>query len=146
MTQLAANTPHERAEALIRLTSRLTELLDQETALFEAREPHKAVDLQPEKTRLATLYRAETQRAKAEPSRLAGLPQMLKTQLQDSTKAFELALQRNGAAVEALKTLTEGLVKALADEANRQAQAKSGYGPGAAGQARVGALACNQTA
>ncbi len=146
MTELAAQTPTERAEALIRLTSRLTDLLDQETALFEARTPHKAVDLQSEKTRLATLYRAETQRAKADPARLSGLVPALKAQLQDSTRRFEAALTRNGAAVEALKTLTEGLVKALADEANRQAQAKAGYGPGAAQAARVGALACNQTA
>ncbi len=146
MTELAANSPTDRAEALIKLTSRLAELLDQETAMFEARTPHKAVDLQPEKTRLATLYRAETQRAGADRSRLAGLAPMLKSRLQDSTQRFEAALTRNGAAVEALKTLTEGLVKALADEANRQAQAKAGYGPGAARQARIGALACNQTA
>jgi hypothetical protein len=146
MSELAANTPSERAKALIRLTSRLAELLDQETALFEARTPHKAVDLQAEKTKLATLYRAETQRAKADPSRLSGLQPALKAQLQDSTKRFETSLQRNGAAVEALKALTEGLVKALADEANRQAQAKAGYGPGSGRHARVGAIACNQTA
>ena len=146
MTELAANTPTERAEALIKLTGRLAELLDQETAMFEARTPHKAVDLQPEKTRLATLYRAETQRAGSDRSRLSGLAPMLKARLQDSTKQFEAALKRNGAAVEALKTLTEGLVKALADEANRQAKAKAGYGPGAVRQASIGALACNQTA
>ena len=146
MIELAANTPSERAEALIKLTTRLAELLDQETAMFEARTPHKAVDLQAEKTRLAAIYRAETQRAKADRSRLAGLMPAVKAQLQDSTMRFEAALQRNGAAVEALKSLTEGLVKALADEANRQAQAKAGYGPGAARQASIGALACNQTA
>jgi hypothetical protein len=94
----------------------------------------------------SALYRAETQRAKADPSRLSGLQPALKAQLQDSTKRFETSLQRNGAAVEALKALTEGLVKALADEANRQAQAKAGYGPGSGRHARVGAIACNQTA
>ena len=146
MSELAASTPHERAAALIKLTARLTELLDQETALFEARKPHEAEALQKEKTRLATIYRAETQRASADPSRLSGLPPALKTQLQDNTRRFEAALERNGAAVEALKALTEGLVKSLADEAARQAQAKSGYGPSAARPANIGALACNQTA
>ncbi len=146
MSELAAATPAERAEALTKLTGRLAELLDRETALFEARKPHEAAPFQKEKTRLASIYRAETQRAAADPSRLAGLDKGLKARLQDGTRRFERALERNGAAVEALKTLTEGLVKALADEAARQAQAKAGYGPGAARPAQIGALACNQTA
>jgi hypothetical protein len=145
MSELAANTPTERAEALIRLTGRLTELLDQETACFEARKPHEAVALQSEKARLATVYRTETRLAGQDSSRLSGLSDTLKTRLRDSTTRFEAAVTRNGAAVEALKLLTEGLVKALADEAARQAQAKSGYGPGAA-RTTIGAIACNQTA
>ena len=146
MSELAAATPTERAEALIKLTARLTELLDRETTLFDARRPHEAEPFQKEKTRLATIYRAETQRAGADPSRLAGLTPAQKAQLRDHTHRFETALQRNGAAVEALKTLTEGLVKALADEAARQVQAKSGYGPDADRPGSIGALACNQTA
>lgn len=145
MSELAATTPVERAEALIRLTGRLTELLEQETAFFQARKPHEAVSLQGEKTKLATLYRAETQRAAKDRSRLAGLDPALKARLTDSTTAFEAALKRNGAAVEALKKLTEGLVKALADEAARQKQAGSGYGPGAV-RTSIGALAYDRTA
>lgn len=146
MSELAASTPAERAEGLIRLTGRLTQLLEQETALFEARKPHEAVSLQAEKTKLATLYRAETQRASKDPTRLAGLDGSVKQRLTDSTVAFEDALKRNGAAVEALKTLTESLVKALADEASRQQGAGAGYGPNAARGAGIGALAFNQTA
>ena len=145
MSQLAANTPTERAEALIRLTTRLTELLEQETACFEARKPHEAVGLQTEKTRLATIYRAETRLAGQDKARLAGLAEPLKLKLRENTARFEAALARNGAAVEALKSLTEGLVKALADEAVRQARSKAGYGPGAA-KASIGAMAYNQTA
>jgi len=145
MSELAAHTPAERADALIRLTGRLTELLDQETACFEARKPHEAVALQAEKTRLATIYRTETRLAGQDQSRLAGLSDAAKSRLRDNTERFEAALARNGAAVEALKSLTEELVKALAEEAARQAQSKAGYGPNAA-NARLGAIACNQTA
>ncbi len=145
-TELAAHTPDERAEALVRLTSRLTVLLDQETGLFEARRPHEAVNLQTEKMRLATLYRAETQRAAREPERLAGLAPALKDRLRTATEAFNAALARNHAAVEALKVLTEGLVRAIAEEAARQKQSQAGYGPSAAKYGVVGALACNQTA
>jgi len=146
MTELAATTPSERAEALIRLTSRLTALLEQETALFEARKPHEAVALQTEKTKLATLYRAETQRARKDPSRLSGLAPELKSRLQTATHAFEAALERNGRSVEALKEITEGLVKAIANEAARQKQAQAGYGPGAGSASKIGSLAYNQTA
>lgn len=146
MTELAANTPSERAEALIRLTTRLTELLDQETALFEARKPHEAGALQTEKSRLALIYRAETQQAAKDPNRLAGLAPALKAQLTQTTERFDAALRRNGEAVATLKTLTEGLVKAIADEAARQKQASAGYGPAAGSASRIGALACNQTA
>jgi len=145
MSELAANTPADRAEGLIRLTARLTELLDQETACFEARKPHEAVGLQAEKTRLATIYRTETRLAGQDPARLSGLADALKTRLRENTARFEAALARNGAAVDALKSLTEGLVKALADEAARQAQSKAGYGPNAA-KSGIGAIACNQTA
>lgn len=145
MSELAANTPGERAKALIRLATRLTELLEQETAFFQARKPQDAVGLQAEKTRLATIYRTETRLAKQDPNRLSGLDSTLKLQLRQVTEQFEHALRRNGAAVEGLKVLTEGLVKALADEAARQAQAGAGYGPNVA-KARIGALACNQTA
>ena len=145
MSELAANTPAERADALIKLTDRLTELLDRETACFEARKPHEAAPLQAEKTRLATIYRTETRLAGQDSRRLSGLSEPVKTRLRENTARFEAALARNGAAVEALKTLTEGLVKALADEAARQAQAKAGYGPGAA-KTSIGAMACNQTA
>ena len=144
MTELAAANPTERARALIQLTGRLTELLEQETALFEAHMPHKAVDFQAEKTKLATLYRTETKLAGKDRSRLAGLEPTLKAALKEATWTFEAALARNGAAVEALKTLTEGLVKAIADEAARQQQSRAGYGPGAK-SVGVSALAYNQT-
>lgn len=144
MTELAAANPTERAQALIQLTGRLTELLEQETELFEAHMPHKAVEFQAEKTKLATLYRTETKLASKDRGRLAGLDAALKARLKQSTKTFEAALARNGAAVEALKTLTEGLVKAIADEAARQQQSQAGYGPGAKTPG-VSALAYNQT-
>lgn len=145
MTELAVSTPTERAEALIRLTERLTVLLDQETALFDAKAAHEAAALQPEKSKLATIYRTETRLAAQDKARLAGLAVPLKAKLKAVTVAFETALAKNGAAVEAMKTVTEGLVKALADEAARQAQAKAGYGPSAV-KTHIGALAFNQTA
>jgi hypothetical protein len=60
---------------------------------------------------------------------LSGVDPELKAKLKISTRTFEDALARNGAAVEALKVLTEGLVKAIADEAARQQQSQSRLWP-----------------
>lgn len=147
MSELAATTPLERAHGLLRLTRRLTELLDEETRHFEARRPQDAVPLQTEKMQLANIYRRETLLAAKDSSRLSGVDDVLKAELRDATERFEAAVRTNGAAVEAMKTLTEGIVKAIADAASRQKQAEGGYGPGAARQsARIGAMALNQSA
>lgn len=146
MSELAAASPSERAHALIRLTARLTELFDIETAHFEARQPHKAFDLQDEKMQLANIYRRETQLAAASPERLEGLDMAQKTALRANVERLEAAVQRNGLVVEALKDITEGLVKAIADEAARQQAQNAGYGPQSGRTGHIGAIAVNQTA
>ena len=149
MSTLADQPPVERAETLIRLTRRLTELLDQETALFLARRPLETEDFQHEKTRLATLYRREIGAVKEDPSRLDGVPDSAKRILKDVTERFTQSLQANGIAVETLKTLTEGVVRSVAEEAGRQRDSLTGYGPGVSpGQKPVGApaVAVNRTA
>jgi len=131
MSELAATSPAERAKALIRLTARLTELFETETGYFEARAPHKAFDLQDEKMQLANIYRRETHLAGNDPERLAGLDPELKSRLRTQVEKLETAVQRNGLVVESLKSITEGLVKAIADEAARQRAQNAGYGPNA---------------
>ncbi|AZU04834.1 flagellar basal-body protein FlbY [Glycocaulis alkaliphilus] len=146
MSELAANTPAERAAALVRLTARLTELFDTETAHFEARQPHKAFDLQDEKMQLANIYRRETQLAAGDPERLAGLEPSLKASLRSNVEKLEAAVQRNGLVVEVLKDITEGLVKSIADEAVRQKSENAGYGPRSARSGQIGAIVVNQSA
>ena len=146
MSELAATGPEDRARQMLRLTGRLTELIEQETALFEARRASEAEPLQPEKSRLATIYRRETQLAAKDPARFSGAPEALKAELRAATQAFEAALERNGRVVTALKAVTEGVVKAIADEAARQKTAGSGYGPGAAQTGSLGAMALDRSA
>ena len=146
MSELAVNSPTERAEELIRLTRRLTGLIEKETALFNDKRPQDALAFQDEKSKLATLYRRETQLAAKDPARLSGLPGALKQTLVAATERFESAVAENGLAVSALKLLTEGMVKAIADEAVRQKQASSGYGPTSGSTGTLGSIAVNQSA
>jgi hypothetical protein len=149
MTELAAANGAERTQALLKLTQRLTALIEEETRLFKARRPHEAVELQTEKSELANIYRAEVARARQEPGRFSGAPEQAKALLREATKTFHTALDENGQVVNAMKRVTEGVVKAIADEAARQRTAGSSYGPGAArptSQPNGFALAVNRTA
>lgn len=148
MNELAAANGAERTQALLNLTTRLTDLIVSETRMFQAFRPQDAVSLQAEKTKLAAIYRTEVSRAGREPSRFSGASQAIKLALRKATEIFHTALTENGHAVGAARLVTEGVVKAIADEAARQRTAGGGYGPGAghtSGSAGF-ALAINQTA
>lgn len=149
MSELAARNGAERAEALLKLTLRLTELVRTETQMFQRRRPQDAVSLQDEKTRLANIYRAEVARARQEPTRFAGASPAVKQTLRQSTETFHSALAENSRAVTAMKIITEGVVRAIADEAIRQRNTGNGYGPSATQKPQRSGnmpIALNQTA
>jgi hypothetical protein len=71
---LSVEGPADRVEQLITLTERLTELMAQDAADFEARRPHLAAARAEESSRLANLYRHESMRVKRSPDLIAGAP------------------------------------------------------------------------
>jgi hypothetical protein len=118
-----------RVLQLITLTERLTALITEQVQAFEARRPHEAALNAEETGRLANLYRHESLRVQSRPDLLAGAPFELRKRLIVSTRAFDAVLARHGRAVEAAKIITEGLVRAIAEEIARQRGAVAGYGP-----------------
>src|SRR5579872_3779257 len=118
-----------RMAQLITLTERLTALITEQVQAFEARRPHDAALHAEETGRLANLYRHESLRIQAQPALLAGAPPELRERLITATRAFDAVLGRHGRAVEAAKTITEGLVRAIAEEIARQRGVVAGYGP-----------------
>lgn len=132
---LAVRDEHDRVEQLIALTQRLTKLLEQETGCFQARRPQDALAFAEEKMQLATLYRLESQKVRQNPELVMAAPAPLRERLRLVTIDFEEALMRNGAAIEATRTVTEGLVRAIGEEVTRNRTLMSGYG--ANGQIRA---------
>lgn len=128
---IAAQNPEDRVEQMIILTERLTELIAQQCLAFEQRRPHEAAALVEETSRLANLYRHESARVRANPALVAGAPLAQRTRLMRATEAFDAVLARQGRALEAAKTVTEGLVRAIAEEVASQRGQRTGYGPGA---------------
>lgn len=136
-----------RVRQLIDLTDRLTHRLSQESKAFEARRPQDVAAGLAETRELANYYRRESAQLKADPSALTGAPANDRAALLRSTEAFETVLARHVRAVEAARIISEGLVKAIAEEISTARGTPSAYG--ASGQAAVGdgrAVALNRTA
>ena len=142
-------TAEENVQKLIALTEQLTERMRLDADAFEARRPHEAAAHIDETQRLANMYRHESDRVRQNPSLIAGAPSQLRSRLAKASEAFEVTLARHGRAVFALKTVTEGVVRAIAEEVARARAAVQGYGPGARMAAPDGGavpIALNRTA
>lgn len=125
---LSATDAVDRVEQLIILTERLTELIAFEAQAFEQRRPQDAALHVEETSKLANIYRHESVRVRANPNLVKSAPLELRMRLIRATEAFDAVLARQGRALEAAKTVTEGLVKTIANEIASQRATAAGYG------------------
>ena len=123
------NPTTERLEALIKLTERLTGLIAEQAQAFEARRPQDAAANMEETLRLANTYRHEATRIRQQASILAKLSPEQRLKLTRATEAFDAVIARQGRALYAAKTVTEGLVQAIAEEIAVQRNVGAAYGP-----------------
>ncbi|HRH20387.1 MAG TPA: flagellar basal body protein [Brevundimonas sp.] len=143
---LFADDAEDRVSQLIALTERLTERLAQETRAFENRRPQDVLPGLEETQKLANLYRHESARVKADRSLIEAADLKQRIALMQATEAFEAVLARHARAVEAARTVSEGLVRTIAAEV---AEVRSPGSYGAGGQAQSGdarAVTLNQKA
>jgi hypothetical protein len=138
---IAADDAADRVEQLIILTERLTELITGQTEAFEERRPQDAAGLLEETSRLANLYRHESVRVRADTRLVEGAPLAARKRLIQATEAFDAILARQGLAIEAARTVTEGLVKCIADEVAAQRTRGISYGASGVQTASVAATA-----
>ncbi|ODT87062.1 flagellar basal body protein [Phenylobacterium sp. SCN 70-31] len=125
---IAATDATDRVDQLIILTERLTEIIAAQAQAFESRRPQDAAKMQEEASRLANLYRHESARVRADPRLVEGAPAKDRQRLIQATEAFDAVLARQGRAIEAARTVTEGLVKCIAEEVAAQRSQASVYG------------------
>jgi hypothetical protein len=131
----------ERVEQLIALTERLTNLVAAQAKSFEARRPQDAAVYVEETGRLANLYRHESARIRGNISLISSAERSQRLRLTRATEAFDAVLARQARAVGAMKTVTEGLVRAIAEEVASQRHRGSSYGSGGLQTPTTGATA-----
>ncbi len=145
---LAANDAEDRAEQLILLAKRLTDLIERETTLFKARRPLEAAPFRDEKAKLANLYRQETSRIAREPSLVATASAETRTALGVAVRRLHAVLEDHRQALEALQEISEGLVKSIAGYVAEIRSHDAAYGPAGARRApdAASAITLNRTA
>jgi hypothetical protein len=123
----------ERSEALIDLAQQLTGLLTLDCKAFESHRPQDAAERAGETARLANLYRHESARIRSDPASIQGAAPERRRRMVQAVEALDAVLARHGRALHAAKTVSEGLVQAIAREvASQRGAGAGGYGPGGA--------------
>lgn len=132
---------------LTALTDRLTARLEVETDAIARRRSAEVASSLAETQALANQYRRESNHLKANTALLAAAPAAERMALVKATEAFEAVLEIHGRTVEAARTISEGLVRTIAQEVAGARAMGAGYG--ASGQAYGGdsrAVTLNRTA
>jgi len=125
---LSATGPADRADQLIAMAGRLTELVRLEIEAIKAHRLDGAALNADEKERLVHAWRIEVARIKQDPSLLKGIDASRKSALRDASKRLETLIEGHARALGAMKTVTEDLVKAIATEVAQARKAPAGYG------------------
>ena len=125
---IAAHDPADRADQLLGVVERLDHLMKAEiTALSEGRLDASSSDWQ-EKEKLAHAYRLEIARIQQDPSLIMGIDTALKDKLMGAIGQFQETLGTHASAINGMKSVTEGLVRAISEEIAEVRSAPAGYG------------------
>jgi len=132
--------------AIITLTEKLTGLLADQARAFEQHRPHEAARGLAELSRLTNVYRTASAHIRSQPKLVEDAPEDLRRRLLRATEAFDAVLVRQGRALTASKVVTEGLVKAIAEEIATRRGVGQAYGPKAVRPAAATAITLNRKA
>jgi hypothetical protein len=125
---LLADDATDRVEQLIALSQRLLALMVEETGLIEARKPLPQGGRDEERNRLVNAYRLEMARIRQEPALIAEAPAGLIEALKAATAELQAGLSRYERALAAVRAVSEGLLRAMAEAAADHAAGPRTYG------------------
>jgi len=118
----------DRATQLLAMTQRLVGMIEVEIEALKARRMLGTATDWDEKERLVHAWRIEVSKVKAEPTLIAGIPEVLKAELRTAAKRLEDGLETHANTLLATKTVTEGLVRSIANEIASTRSAPAAYG------------------
>lgn len=121
---------NERIERLVKLAERLIEAIEGDIAALKAGKPEQLRTTDPEIQRLSAMYGREAQGLKPETAKAAPAP--LRARFAETTKKFRELLQMHARLLTRIRNASEGMIKAISAEVDRQAAPTRTYNPRAA--------------
>ena len=116
----------ERIERLIAMAQRLIEALECDVASLRAGNPRGLRTIDPEMLKLSALYSREAQGLNPEAAKSA--PAELRRKLTDATAKFRELLTTQTRLLTRLRGASEGMIRAVAEEIDRQRAPLKPYG------------------
>ena len=114
-------------EALARLIARLSDILEQENKLLHENNPDGFKATLNEKTRLIAIYNQQMSLVKKNPDAFKAFPKADIDHLKQTSEIFYGILDRHFRKLSTARTVTEGLVKSVADEVAKKKAPPSAY-------------------
>ena len=124
---LAAHDGADRADQLLGVTERLTELVQDEISDLNKGQLDASSKNWNEKEKLAHAYRLEMSEIKKNPTLLEGATDEQKKALMQSVEIFQSVLSTHSEAIIGMKEVAEGLVRAVTREVAETRAAPAGY-------------------
>lgn len=125
-----------RAQQILLLGRKLTALFAAELEALRARRPGELSANADERAKLALLFQREAAALKADAAALKALPASQRAELAKTVGDFQATLKAHAAALDRVRRVSEGLIKAVAEEVAANRLPPAGYG-GAAGRPRA---------
>lgn len=129
--------PAELVGRMLGLTADLAAIIRKETDLLLDRARDEIAALQPEKIRLANDYAMDVQAVRSRKDLLDRAPAERISHLKAAMVELDRDLARNAEALSAAKSVSEGLIRMVANAMSERAAPPLGYGRNAAAPART---------
>lgn len=130
-----------KAARLITMTERLTDALRADIAALERGRPREMRSIEPGMMQLAALFGRES--AAFNIAMTKSIPAATRAQLIESTKRFKETLAAQTRLVSRIKTISEGMIHAIAEDVARKKSAAKPYAPNTAKPRSPGAMVYN---
>ncbi len=111
----------------IAISRRLSEILETENELLRTRSPREIAQLQEEKSQLAGRFSSEMNTLRNNPNLVENATDAERSELRQGAQRFQVALKENQRLLFATKTVTEGIIRAVANEVERANNRAAGY-------------------
>ena len=110
------------------VTKALISVLKQENELLEQRRISDTKILQGEKSKLTSQYKKEFMAIKSNPLTLGAPSSPIRKRIKAITETFQEEVKRHGRIIMRMKTVTEGMINSISNEASRQSGTVPRYG------------------